>query len=103
VAVRVSQVSAQARTIRAPRGKAAVMVVHRISGKGSKITASTHQQRAVIFVNRRPNAPQLKIAEKKTPTQRIMTKVAGKAAVVRSKVADKNAPQRVRVALAARR
>jgi hypothetical protein len=110
MAPRAMQVSAQARIVRLPQGKASagMMVVHKISGKGSKISTSTHQQRAVIFVNRKPQASGIKVAEKKAPTARVQTRLAEKNVTARSKLADrsalqKSASQRIHVALAGRR
>jgi hypothetical protein len=80
-----------------------MVAVDNISAKRSKISTSTQQQRAVIFVNRKPDASGVKLAQKKAPGERLHTKLAGKAVTARSKLADKGAPQRVRVALAARR
>jgi hypothetical protein len=80
--------------------------------------AGAHQQRAVIFVSRKPNAAKVRLADKtapgfatkqtakQAPKQVIVAKLGGKnwsARVVQVKLTIRSAPQRVRVAMAGHR
>lgn len=106
VADRTSGVSAHVRLVRSPqraRAPTAMLATPKPSDKAPKILASTRQQRAVIFVNRKSDVASVKLADKTAPAKRVVAQLAGKnwsAKVIHVKLAaDKGPPQRVRVAL----